>query len=51
MPAIEYLMQEWPLEFSKAIERHTPLEGFDCDLTTMVDIVCGLADIPVSIKW
>jgi len=50
MPSVDHLMQEYPPEFSRAIYNLPSLGGFDCDLKTLVDIVCGLADIPVQLK-
>ncbi len=48
MPDIDTLMQEWPTDFEELLANLEPLnEGLDCDLMTLVDIVCALLDIPV----
>jgi len=47
MPDIDDLMQEWPEDFEEDL-RTTALPTADlaADLTTQVDIICGLLDIP-----
>lgn len=50
MPDIDYLMQEWPADVEEFIRGNSatiPTADFDCDLTSYVDIICALLDIPV----
>ena len=51
MPDIDYLMQEWPPEVEEMLRHNSsglPTADFDCEITTYVDIICSLLDIPVS---
>lgn len=48
MPDIDTLMQEWPDDVEKQLSSVEALgKDLDCDLLTMVDLVCSLVDIPV----
>jgi intraflagellar transport protein 46 len=48
MPDIDYLMQEWPSHVEEMLkETGLPTADFDCDVTTYVDIICSLLDIPI----
>jgi len=50
MPDVDYLMQEWPVEVEEFLRGNSnllPTADFDCDLTTYVDIILTLMDIPV----
>lgn len=48
MPDIDTLMQEWPDEVEEQLASVEALgKDLDCDLLTLVDLVCGLVDIPV----
>ncbi|ELU06595.1 hypothetical protein CAPTEDRAFT_181738 [Capitella teleta] len=48
MPDIDNLMQEWPPEFEELLkEISLPSADLDCDLSTYVEIICGLLDIPI----
>ena len=47
MPDIDNLMQEWPEDLEDTLKTTTlPLADLSADLSTHVDIVCGLLDIP-----
>ena len=47
MPDIDNLMQEWPEDMEDTLKTTTlPLADLSADLSTHVDIVCGLLDIP-----
>ncbi|XP_075214197.1 intraflagellar transport 46 [Lycorma delicatula] len=47
MPDIDGLMQEWPQEFEECLNKiGLPIGDLECDLLTLVDIVCCLLDIP-----
>ena len=45
MPDINSLMQTWPREFDEMLANGYP--SFPDSLETMVDLMCGLLDIPV----
>ncbi|XP_054282617.1 intraflagellar transport protein 46 homolog [Macrosteles quadrilineatus] len=47
MPDIDSLMQEWPPQFEEKLNQLGLSTGeLDCDLPTLVDIICALFDIP-----
>ncbi|CAH0388823.1 unnamed protein product [Bemisia tabaci] len=47
MPDIDSLMQEWPPELEQKLNQvGLPLDELDCDLPTLIDVICGLFDIP-----
>lgn len=42
MPDIDSLMQEWPPAFEEKLNQlGLPTGDLDCDLPTLVDIICG----------
>lgn len=47
-PDIDTLLQQWPSEVEEKLN-DTPIDisKLDCDITTLVDLVCNLVDIPV----
>lgn len=48
MPDIDTLMQEWPPQVEEMLkETGLPTADFDCDVTTYVDVICALLDIPM----
>ncbi|XP_046676937.1 intraflagellar transport protein 46 homolog [Homalodisca vitripennis] len=47
MPDIDSLMQEWPAMFEEKLNQlGLPTADLDCDLPTLVDIICGIFDVP-----
>ena len=47
MPDIDSLMQEWPADLEDLLKlTDIPLSDLSADLSTHVDIVCSLLDIP-----
>lgn len=47
MPDIDQLMQEWSSDVEQAIaEVGIPPEDLDCDLTSYIDIMAAILDIP-----
>eukprot|EP00079_Xenopus_tropicalis_P016819 XP_004916113.1 PREDICTED: intraflagellar transport protein 46 homolog isoform X1 [Xenopus tropicalis] len=48
MPDIDTLMQEWPSEFEELLGKVSlPTADIDCDLSSYIDMICGILDIPV----
>ncbi|XP_043478629.1 intraflagellar transport protein 46 homolog [Leptopilina heterotoma] len=47
-PDIDTLLQQWPSEVEEKLN-DTPIDisKLDCDISTLVDLVCNLVDIPV----
>ena len=47
MPDIDNLMQEWPEDVEDTLKDiQIPLAELSADLSTHVDIICGIMDIP-----
>ena len=48
MPDIDSLMQEWPSQVEDMFkDTGIPTADFDCDVSSYVDVICALLDIPV----
>ncbi|XP_073512702.1 intraflagellar transport protein 46 homolog isoform X2 [Phyllobates terribilis] len=48
MPEVETLMQEWPSEFEERLGKISlPTAELDCDLSTYIDMILAMLDIPV----
>ncbi len=48
MPDIDTLMQEWPPQVEEMLKvTGLPTADFDCDVSTYVDVICSILDIPV----
>ena len=48
VPEIDSLMQEWPQQFEELLlEATIPSSSMDMPLSSYVDVICSLLDIPV----
>ena len=47
MPDLDQLMQAWPPEMEKRLDKHPPKLPEDKTLAEAVDIACNILDIPV----
>lgn len=51
IPDIDSLMSEWPPEMEKALDSiGFPSANLDCSLSSYIDLVCSLLDIPIKEK-
>ncbi|XP_025837030.1 intraflagellar transport protein 46 homolog isoform X2 [Agrilus planipennis] len=48
MPDLDDLMQEWPEEIESLLKIHGfPSSKLDCSLSSYIDVICSILDIPV----
>ena len=47
MPDLDQLMQAWPPEMEKRLDKHPPKLPKDKSLAEAVDLACNILDIPV----